>query len=516
MLITFKIKTLIIKMKGVLKYLMIPLFLFAFFLYGVYIGTVNNNYIHDKKRLLLNCKIIVSNYFEQINSNVENINIKLSKPNRKSLHDQIEKAIQSKTINKDSTKWLKAKISVNKTESAGKIKIKGMFLDEFEWKENCFSFSVKLKETKFRELSQFYLHYPKKRLLLNEWYGDILLRKLNLINHKNYFVTLSINNEDKGLYLIEEKYNKSLLTNNKREEGPIVYFSKKHLRDHNYDYSESYNNASINFQYSHNKNQRAKELLEGYRTGDLSPDQVFNFEKTATLFALTELVGYVHHLQFHNIKFYYNSKEDLLEPIANDFQFADIKKWTEETLFLAGIKRNNNYIDFPWAEKLYQNQKFLFLLIQKLKKISNPEFLEHIFKDISEEEGEAKIKISIFDPLYLPDIKEKIIKNSQQINFILNNPADLELFISLKDSSLIYRSKSYLPIIPMSIYNSSDIVYRFDKNTLLKAKNFGELPKNDTIHLDKIIVQEPIKALKFNYKILGDTTELHHDLQVLY
>ena len=515
MSITVKIKTLVIKMKGVLKYLIILLFLLAFFLYGVYTGTVNNNYIHDKKRLLLNSKTIASNYFKQINSNVENINIKLSKPNRKSLQNQIEKARQTKTINKDSTKWLKAKITVNKTESDGKIKIKGMFLDEFEWKENYFSFSVKLKEIKFRELSQFYLHYPKKRLLLNEWYGDILLRKLNLINHKNYFATISINNENKGLYLIEEKCNKNLLKNNEREEGPIVYFSKKQLRENNYNFVESYNNAAINFQYSHNKNQRAKELLNGYRSGSLKPEQVFNIDKTATLFALSELVGYVHHIQFHNIKFYYNSIEDRLEPIANDFDFQILKKWTEETLFLAGIKRNNQFIELPWADKLYQDQQFQSSVIQELKKLSSAEFLEPLLRDIKDEEEEAKIKMSIFDPLYLPDIKEKIIKNSQQINFILNNPADLELFISLKDSSLIYSSKSYLPIIPMSIYNNSDIVYRFDENTLLKAKNFGELPKNDTIHLDKIIVQEPTKALKFNYKILGDTTELHHDLQVI-
>ena len=390
-----------------------------------------------------------------------------------------------------------------------------MFLNEFEWKEKCFSFSVKLNKTKFRELSKFYLHYPKKRLLLTEWYGDILLRKLNLINHKNYFATLSIDSEDKGLYLIEEKFNKNLLKNNQREEGPIVFFSKKQLRDHNFDYSEFYNNAAISFQYHHRNNQRAKELLEGYRTGVLSPKQVFNFEKTATLFALTELVGYVHHLQLHNIKFYYNSKEDLLEPIANDFQFQHIKKWTEETLFLAGIKNNNNRILLAWAEKLYQDQKFLFLLIQKLKKISNTEFLESLFIDIREEEEEAKLIMSIFNPLYIPDIKEKIIKNSQQINYILKNPAELEMLLSLTDKILIYKSKSYLPIIPVSICKDSSLVYRFEENTLLNPNSFGEPLQSDTIHLKKINLHEPNKALIFNYKILGDTTELHHQLQAI-
>ena len=502
-------------MKGFFKYLILLLVLFTFFIYGVYIGTVNNNYIHNKKRLLLNSKTIVSNYFKQINSNVEKININLSKSNRKSLQNQIEKASKTKIINKDSTKWLKAKISVNKTESTGKLKIKGMFLDEFEWKDKLFSYSVKLKKAKFHGLSEFYLHYPKKRLLLCEWYGDMLLGELNLISQKNHFVTLSINNEDRGLYLMEEKFNRNLLKNNKRGEGPIVYFSKKQLRDHNFDYSESYNNASINFQYAHNKNQRAKELLEGYRTGVLSPEQVFNFEKTATLFALTELVGYVHHLQFHNIKFYYNSIEDRLEPIANDFQFDHIKKWTEETFFLAGRKKNNRYIKSKWAENLYQDQKFLFLLIKKLKKISNTEFLESLFRDIMEDEEEAKLMMSMFDPLYIPDVKELIIKNSQQINYILNNPPELEMLISLKDTILIYKSKSYLPIIPVSIYKDSSLVYRFEENTFLKPNNFGDLTKRDTIHLKNINLYKPNKALKFNYKILGDTTELHHQLQAI-
>ena len=513
MLIIAKTKPLIIKMKRFFKYLFMVFFLLASFLYGVYTGTVNNNYIHNKKHLLLNSKTIASNYFKQINSNIENININLSKPNKISLQHQIEKAVKTKIINKDSTEWLKAKISVNKTESAGKIKIKGMFLDEFEWKENCFSYSVKLKKGTFKGLSKFYLHYPKKRLLLYEWYGDMLLRKLNLINQKNYFATLSIDNEDKGLYLIEEKFNKNLLKNNKREPGPIVYFSKKQLRENNYNFVESYNNATINFQFPHKKNKRAKELLNGYRTGALKPEQVFNIEKTATLFALSELIGYVHHLQFHNIKFYYNITEDRLEPIANDFDFQRLKKWTEETLFLAGLKRNNQYIELPWADNLYQDQKFQNSIIQKLKKLSSAEFLESLFRDIREEENIAKLMISKFDPLYIPDVTEIIIKNSHQINYILNNSSELEISISMFDKALIYKTKSYLPIIPIGIYNGTLQVYSFKENTLLKANNFGELAQRDTIYLKNIKLYETNKPFIFSYKILGDTTKLQKQAQ---
>ena len=234
-------------MRFFLKVIIVFFLLSVSFMYGVYKGTANNNYIHNKKRLLMNTKTIATKFLKRFDYNIDKINIVLSNKNSKSLESQIEKATENNIINKDSTSWLKAKIHVNNRISSGKVKIKGMFLDDFERKEKHFSYSVKQKNP-FYELSQFYIHYPEKRLKLYEWYGDKLLQKTNLIYHKNYFANLSINNEKKGLHLIEEKSNKNLLKNNNRELGPIVYFSKKQLRDHNYDYIESYNNAKIKAQ----------------------------------------------------------------------------------------------------------------------------------------------------------------------------------------------------------------------------------------------------------------------------
>ena len=80
----------------------------------------------------------------------------------------------------------------------------------------------------------------------------------------------------------------------------------------------------------------------------------------------------------------------------------------------------------PWAENLYQDQKFITLVIKKLKSLSNADFIESFLKNINIEEEKAKTLISIFDPLYLPDVEEKITTNSQQINYILNLPHELE------------------------------------------------------------------------------------------
>ena len=316
------------------------------------------------------------------------------------------------------------------------------------------------------------------------------------------------------MYLIEEKYNKNLLKNNNREFGPIIYFSKKQLRDFNYDFIESFNNAEINAQFPHKKNSRAIELLEGYRRGNLNPEQVFNFEKTSTLFAISELVGYVHHLQFHNIKFYYNAREDRLEPIANDFQFDFLNKWTRETIFLAGLKKNNNYILLPWAENLYKSQKFISLIIKKLKIFTSSDFLDSFFRSINADEEKAKILISGFDPLYIPDVKEKMNKNSQQLNHILNLPPNLEIAISRKEKKIIYKSLSYLPIIALSINKDSNTLYKFEKNKNLRLNNFGEVPLRDTINLKNINLEMLNKELTLKYKITGKTTAQYQQIHI--
>ena len=143
-------------MRFFLKVIIVFFLLSVSFMYGVYKGTVNNNYIHNKKRLLMNTKTIATKFLKRFDYNIDKINIVLSNKNSKSLESQIEKATENNIINKDSTSWLKAKIHVNNRISSGKVKIKGMFLDDFERKEKHFSYSVKQKNP-FYELSQFYI-----------------------------------------------------------------------------------------------------------------------------------------------------------------------------------------------------------------------------------------------------------------------------------------------------------------------------------------------------------------------
>ena len=58
-----------------------------------------------------------------------------------------------------------------------------------------------------------------------------MLKKENIPGLKYKFVELTINGKNKGIYAIEEHFDKILVESNKYREGPILKFSEEHLWD---------------------------------------------------------------------------------------------------------------------------------------------------------------------------------------------------------------------------------------------------------------------------------------------
>jgi hypothetical protein len=482
------------------------------FLYGVYVGTVNNNYIHTHKTILINLKTLSINYIKKLFVEIDKLEIVLSNKQLEKLNNQKNKYIEKRVLIKDSVTWVKPEIKISNIKYKGKLKLKGLFLDKHERYEKNFSYSIKIKDTTFQNMSGFYLHYPQKRHNLFEWYGDNILKKTGLIYHKNDFLELSINKTNCGLYLVEEHTNKKLLIRNNRLIGPIIYFSKKGLRhdryfetiiDHPKANEENFINAEILAKYPHKMNTRAKELMNGYLSGKIPPEKVFNFSKTATIFAISEMVGYIHQLQYHNVKFYYNPIEDRLEPIANDFQFHQLSNWTNELIALDLFKKQNKHIVLHWSENLFKSQKFIETVIKKLRVFATEKFINSFFQEIKNEEDYAQQCMSRFDPIYFPDIKFILNKNIKHINYILRSHSNLQ--VSISDSTkLFYSTKCCIPLKPISISFANKTYFTFPDSLYLKTKPFLTQPVNDSL-----LIKMPSwdqSEFVFNYKLLGDST----------
>ena len=289
-----------------------------------------------------------------------------------------------------------------------------------------------------------------------------------------------------GIFLLEEKNNKQMLKNNFRKEGPIIFFSKHHLRKTKAEkFSESYYNAKILTQFIHPHNARAIELLDKYRKGLLSPREVFNIKKVSKLFAISEFVGYIHHLQFHNIQFYYDNEIDKLEVIANDFMFDNINNWTPELFCLSMIKRAKNSFELPWATQLLKDDYFVNQVLYEIREMLDSNFLEKFKLEINENEKTANIIMSKFDFIYVPDVFDKLQSNAKHIEYILNSSSNLDFSIYYDEKTdknyLSVKNGSYFALFPKRIYIEDSLIYTFDTTSFINAKYLGELLKSNDI-----------------------------------
>jgi hypothetical protein len=134
------------------------------FLFGAYIGTINNNFIHNTKTRLESYKTLTINFVKSFNSKTERFHILLDNKEIKKIEKQKQYFSDKKVIIKKLAKWQKGKLIRNNEEYDIKIKLKGMFLDEFEFKDQRFSYSIKLNKKKIKNMSRFFIHYPEKDL----------------------------------------------------------------------------------------------------------------------------------------------------------------------------------------------------------------------------------------------------------------------------------------------------------------------------------------------------------------
>ena len=119
-------------------------------------------------------------------------------------------------------------------------------------------------------------------------------KEFNIIKLKYEFIELSVNGDNRGLYVIEEGFGKELIERNKRRNGPIFGLNED-LNDTNINpifeiYNKNY------WSQSENKNLAltASKKLDDYFKGILNPNKVFDYERWASYFAIVDLTASYH------------------------------------------------------------------------------------------------------------------------------------------------------------------------------------------------------------------------------
>lgn len=324
------------------------------------------------------------------------------------------------------TDWVNAEISYEGKLLPAKVRLKGDLLDHLRGEK--WSLRVKLKgDETLLGMKLFSVQHPKTRDYLGDWLFQKATKREGLIALRHHFIPLQLNGENKGLYLLEEGFEKRLLEYNQHREGIILKFNEDafwqerrgylnrplagsgHYLTLDFDSFQSEKTGAdslLNAQLA-----LAESLLEGFRRGYLKTSAVFAMEEMARFVALADLFGVAHALHSNQFRFYFNPLDQRLHPIPYDAGALT----NLETLSCALSAED----DIHWTgggrvlflQELFQDSLFYEKYLRQLSRMAKPAYLDQLIADVDDEIDE-KLQL-LAEEFPLASFSWEVLKNNQ-------------------------------------------------------------------------------------------------------
>ena len=352
----------------------------------------------------------------------------------------------------DLKQWFPAKIKVEDNEYEVKIKLKGnRFIHWYDNKKTSYKIDLK-GDKRINEMEEFSLQKPITKNYTYEYLFHKLLGYVGLTNIKYNFVNLHFNDQNLGVYAIEEAFSEALLKRQEKKNGPI--FSLKDELGENFPdiffelYSRSYwektNSKLVNDLFI---------ILNNIRNKYFHVNDYFDIDKWAKYFAIMDLTGSYHGVVLDSVKLYFNLDINKFEPIGYDLHKG------------AGIFDNFIITDFlderrkPSCSWICNHRELFNIFLRKQDHKLNNKFLDKYIFYLNKFSSEDFIK-----------------------NFLEKNQFELSKF-----NNAIYQDNSRTEIVRWigAGYFVYDEKYLFERADLIKSRI-------NSINL------EDIKVSKFN------------------
>lgn len=306
-------------------------------------------------------------------------------------------------------KFVDARAIHNKDTVDIQLRLKGdraiHYNDPTRW-----SFRVKTKKGKsIFDVKRFSLHRAGARNYIYEWIFHKALNSIDLIGLKYEFIRLKVGECDLGLYAFEEHFENSLIANKGLPLGPIIRFNEDHSLD---DFETTYVDPFQDKYWQKNNPellQKAISNLELWRRGRMKTSKVFNVEKLAKYFALTDVLWIPHAQAWKSIRFYFNPNNGLLEPIGYDGHYNEYFFKNKMTYEVSATIPLKHFVNDVWVDLYKDWYKFLFVnpetfdidfytnYIHYLKLYSEKDWLDHFFTN-NDKEIKKRLAVIETDP----------------------------------------------------------------------------------------------------------------------
>lgn len=417
------------------------------------------NYKRWSKQLMISYLSIIPSLATRFLAKPEKIYIDLKYKDYQKLAFKRKQALQDGVLVNADDSYVPADIRYNGKTLKAKIRLKGDLVDFLQGSKWPFRIVIKGRDTLFG-MKVFSIHDPKARNFAYEWFFHKVMQREGIIALRYDFINVFVNGKFLGLYALEEHFEKRLIEHNERREGPIVAFSEEadihNIRhfgwpqanaQHRIDFygsevdlyrpSTTLENPVLKEQFL-----KAKDLLEAFRNEKVQTCDAFDCAVLARYLALLDLTNGRHAEKYGNLKFYYNPVTSKLEPISFDAEFVG-----EDFIFGRGIHMENWFVDTLNPTLLFFKDNRLYKkYLQELTRISDPAYLDQLFRDLDDEINE-KMKLIHTEYPFRNFQKTRFYQYQEMIRNVLNVP------FSIYGNFEGIREKDGASIIELSVSN---------------------------------------------------------------
>ncbi len=319
-------------------------------------------------------------------NNLENVKLEISQKSILGL--ELQRKLRSENFGELNDKekiFLPAEIKLENQSFPVKLRTKGV--RQIHWKDkDKTSYKVDIRGNKrLWGMEEFSVQKPITRNYTYEYLFHKLLGHVGLININYFFINLFINDQNHGVYAVEESFSKELIERKNKRNGPI--FS---LKD---ELGEYFPNVSFElYSSSYWNNQHLKltkdlfSILNNFKNSNkFKINNHFDIDKWAKYFAVMDITGSYHGSLAKSVKFFYNPTTALFEPIGYDLHKG------------AGIFPNFILIDFLQEANvecsyLCEHKEWFFRFLKFENGELNYFFLEKYIKYLTEFSEEEFIR----------------------------------------------------------------------------------------------------------------------------
>lgn len=341
-----------------------------------------------------------------------------------------EKAFKDNIITTTNDSYVPVRVRMGADTQAAQVRLKGDLVNHIQGIKWSLRFVVGEHQT-LSGLRSFSIQDPKRSGYANEWILHKLYAQEGLIALPYDFVTVDINGVGMGIFALEGNYYQEVIVRNNRQPSVVLKYDESdywHRVTHGTDGTlaevffdspiDSFETSTIsNDPYLASLQTTAIEKIQLFRSGSVKASEIFDINKVAQLYALADVTGSHHALQWKNVRMYYNPDTELLELIGyNGYpQQQTIPRLNRQTyLNRYGYGLLPQYAIHEYHVLFFQDPLFWEAYVAYLNKYSKPVFLDEFLAEIESELQEKLATLYVDYPWYIFD-RQGLYENQKVI-----------------------------------------------------------------------------------------------------